>query len=240
MEVKVEQSSAKKLMKALDLLALPRQKRKRLLYRVAASIRQDSKRNITQQKTPEGRPWAPRKRGKGKMLRGLKHLVVVSNESDENRAIVAFARGNYHRSHGGVVARVHNDGHKRKVDKRSRLHIRRSKSAGCSRKEAKMLKAFGFKVHASRMNSKAAKGKMRVPTVKWMMQNLSAKEVQYAFHALRKSGQLGTSKNSWEIKLPAREFLGASEARYRKAWERAFQGINYGWKVKAQHMKRRK
>ncbi|MGL5846232.1 MAG: phage virion morphogenesis protein, partial [Aeromonas veronii] len=55
----------------LNLLALPAKKRKRLVWRAAAELKKLAARHVRQQQDPNGKPWAPRKRGKRKMLRGL-------------------------------------------------------------------------------------------------------------------------------------------------------------------------
>lgn len=231
--------SVKQHVDSLKLMTMPKKKRSRLLWRVANEVKKVSKSNITKQQAPNGKKWARRKKGKKKMLLGLRSQIVVSSKSNENRAIVDLKRGNAdsYGAHSGVVAKVHNDGHSRTVNKKSRSHIK-SKRKGCSRAEAKALKALGYEVYARRINANAPKGKKKVPTVKWMVDNFHEQEVKGAFKALRDAGKMD-SKENWTVKTPSRRFLGASDERTRKAWERAFQGINYGWKVKAQQIKRK-
>lgn len=235
-KINFDSKRAKQNIDSLKLMLMPKQKRKRLLIRVANEVKKGSKSNITKQQSPDGKKWPKRKKGRKKMLLGLKKQIVVSTRSNENQAIVDFKKGSAYSAHSGVVARVHNDGHSRKVNKKSRMHIKK-KHPGCSRAEAKALKALGYEIYARRMNPNAPRGKKKVPTVKWMVDNLHEKEVTGAFKILRDAGKM-KSKENWTVKTPSRRFLGVSEEKRRKAWERAFQGINYGWEVKAQRIKR--
>ena len=232
--------SAKQVLKALGL---PPEKRKRLLWRAANEVKKISKQNITKQQTPSGKAWRERKNKrkgqKKKMLTGMKELIVI-NDNDENAAHITMAKGNY-AVHGAVVGSFHQKGHKRTATKSSSPSGRKNTlpdSAPCTRGQAKALKAIGWTVWARRINPDAKQGRRRVPTVKWMMANLKQKEVRKAFHKLKEDGFIQT-KNSWAISVPPRQFMGASPEKMRKAWARAFQGIDHGWNVKAQHIKKR-
>jgi hypothetical protein len=44
-------------------------------------------------------------------------------------------------------------------------------------------------------------------------------------------------KNSWQIDLPARVFLGMSDDEFNKALARQLQAIGFGWDVNAQDIK---
>ncbi|WCB50281.1 hypothetical protein PI860_22230 [Aeromonas salmonicida subsp. salmonicida] len=44
-------------------------------------------------------------------------------------------------------------------------------------------------------------------------------------------------KERWEIKLPARPFLGANTRQREQAFARALQSIDYGWDVNKQDLK---
>ena len=211
-------------------MALPPKKRAQLLRRVAQNIVKVSKQNLTRQQTPDGKKWAKRKKGrakrKPKMLRGLRDKIIVSNSSDENHAEITFKKGNY-RAHAGVVGNMHSKGNIRTV-KANKDHYKNKKIEGCSRKQAKVLKTLGYEIYARRMNPNAPRGKKKVPSIKFMVENFVAEEVRGAFKQLRDMGLLPPSKKSWQIKTPSRRFLGANKQQTEKAWQRAFQSMKYG------------
>ena len=238
-----DKNSALNAKQTLKALGLPPAKRKRLLLRVANTIRQVSKQNITRQQTPDGKAWAARKKKrkgqKKKMLMGMKNLVVTGRV-DENAAHVTLSKGAY-AAHGAVVGNFHQKGNKR-TQKKHRDRSGRTKplkmSDPCTRGQAKALKAIGWTVWARRINPDAKQGRRRVPTVKWMMANMQQREVLKAFAKLKEDGFIKV-KGSWQITVPPRQFMGASVDKTQQAWARAFQGIDYGWDVKPKNIKRR-
>lgn len=229
-KISFNRKTLKNVENVIKAMALPPKKRKLLLRRVAANIAKISKQNITKQKTPDGKKWPKRKKGrtkrKPKMLLGLRKKIIVSGSSDENHAEIALKKGNY-RVHAGVIGNMHSKGNTRTV-KADKNHYKRIKQEGCSRAQAKTLKALGYEVYARRINPNAPRGKKRVPTIKWMVENFTAEEVRGAFGELRDLGVMPPSKKSWQIKTPSRRFLGANKEQTAKAWARAFQGIKYG------------
>lgn len=215
----------------LQAIALPPKKRAKLLMRVARNIATVSKSNITKQQTPDGQKWAKRKKGrtkrKPKMLMGLRKQIIVSGRSNGTRAEIALKKGNY-RIHAGVIGKAHSMGTIRRITANKRSIQTKEEKKGCTRAQAKLLKALGYKIYARRMNPGAPRGKRKVATVKFMVENFTAQEVKGAFGELRKAGLMPETKSSWNVKTPSRRFLGASKEKTKKAWERAFQGINYG------------
>ncbi|MEZ9620193.1 MULTISPECIES: phage virion morphogenesis protein [Vibrio] len=225
----------------LKALAMPATKRERLLRRVAKEVQKISKRNITKQQSPDGKAWKARRnkrKGKSKkMLTGFKKLIYVSGNKDA--AKVSVGKGSY-RIHGAYVANFHQQGHRRKANKDNTPTGRETQLSDtemCTKGQAKALRNIGYEVYARRINPKAKRGSKRVPTIKWMTQNLTQYEVKGAFKKLRELG-LVRIKSSWEIVVPPRKFLGATRQSLRKAWTRAFQGIDYGWKVQPKHLRR--
>lgn len=225
----------------LKALALKPAKRKRLLWRVAKNIATESKRNIRQQRTPDGKAWEPRKnRRKGqkkKMLLGLQRLIVVSGQSNQNSAKITLNRGSYKSGmHGAALGSVHSKGQTVTRTKNSTKRLNKSKKGYCTRKQAKALKDLGYKVRARRINPDAPANKWKSPTIAWMTKNVKQSQVSYLFITLQEKAGL-TKEGSWVIDLPSRKFMGASRTKVRKAWERAFQSIDYGWDVRAKNIK---
>ena len=65
-EINFNRSTRQTARNVLQAIALPPQKRARLLKRVAKNIATVSKSNITKQQTPDGKKWAKRKKGRVK------------------------------------------------------------------------------------------------------------------------------------------------------------------------------
>lgn len=214
----------------LQAIALPPKRRALLLRRVAKNIATVSKSNITKQQTPEGKKWPKRQKGrakrKAKMLLGLRKQIIVSGSSDENHAEVTLKKGNY-RIHAGVIAKMQSKGSSRTITA-NKNHYKKAQPGGCTREQAKALKALGYKIFARRINSSAQRGKRISPTIKFMVDNFTMEETQGAFGELRNAGLIPPGKGSWKIKTPPRRFLGANKEKTAKAWERAFQSIKYG------------
>ena len=229
--IRFNRSTMRQTRNLLQAVALPPKKRAILLKRVAKNIATVSKSNITKQQTPEGKKWAKRKKGrkkrKAKMLLGLRKQIIVSGRSDENHAAVTLKKGSY-RAHAGVIGNIHSRGSTRKI-KANKHHYNTVKQEGCSRSQAKTLKALGYKIYARRMNPNAPRGKRKVPSIKFMVDNFTKEEVRGAFGEMRDEGVIPSGKKSrWKIKTPSRRFLGADKEKTANAWARAFQSMKYG------------
>jgi hypothetical protein len=213
----------------LKLLEMPAKKRERLVWRAANELKKVAGRNISSQQDWNGQPWVPRKRGKRKMLQGLKKLIVIQ-QSGSNAAAITFKKGAYG-LHGAVVASTHQQGHTFKITAASRAKVKPSgadKGEPASRAQARKLRRLGFKRPGKR------KGQYRSASLGWITENINYAQAGLLIKKLRDE----PAKQSWEIRLPARPFLGANAQQREQAFERALQGINYGWDVKKQEMRK--
>ncbi|UUT60487.1 phage virion morphogenesis protein [Aeromonas hydrophila] len=214
----------------LNLLALPPKKRQRLVWRAANEMKKLAARNVRQQQDPNGNAWAPRKRGKRKMLRGLPKLLVI-HEPSQDVAELGFKKGSMN-VHAGVVANTHQKGHTYKVTAASRRRIAASdggKNKQASKAQARKLRELGFKRPGKRKKS------YRSASLGWITGNLNYAQAGLLIKKLKDE----PVKESWEIELPARPFLGANAKQREQAFARALQSINYGWDVNKQEMKRK-
>lgn len=204
---------------------LPPRKRQRLLWRIAQrGIIAASKRHQRQQQTPDGKPWEPRKRGNKKMLRGLPKLLAVRN-LPEREAVVIYLRGKGGRSmSAGVLAGIHATG-ATITGTASTLPKREQGNALATRRQATKLRKLGFKRHDGQRWVR--------PPASWITQNM--KQSQAGLIIRKLSGE--DPKTSWKIVLPARVFLGASDAEFNKILAQQLQAIDFGWQVKAQDIK---
>lgn len=214
----------------LNLLAMPPKKRQRLVWRAANEMKKLATRNVRQQQDPNGNAWAPRKRGKRKMLRGLPKLLVI-HEPSQDVAELGFKKGSMN-VHAGVVANTHQKGHTYKVTAASRRRIAASdggKNKQASKAQARKLRELGFKRPGKRKKS------YRSASLGWITGNLNYAQAGLLIKKLKDE----PVKESWEIELPARPFLGANAKQREQAFARALQSINYGWDVNKQEMKRK-
>ena len=219
--IKMDVQGLLPLKRQMQLLAMPRNTRRRLLYRVAKRVIADSKRRIRKQVDLNGSPFAARskKRSRKMLSRLVKELKVRNNNSLE--ATIGFQRPS-----SGRIASAQQHG------KTSRVSATRFSKGNklsfydkpATRKQAKALRETGFKI-------KKANGKgTKPPTLKWVTENMTVGTAGYALRQLRVwSG--GKIKTSWVTELPARSFLGATAAEVSAHIETIFkqmkQEMNY-------------
>lgn len=212
----------------LKLLALSPKQRKRLVWRAAAELKKLAARNVRQQQDPNGSAWAPRKRGKRKMLRGLPKLLEI-HATRQDVAEQGFKKGTMS-AHAGVIAGTHQKGHTFLVTAASRRRIVPSeggKHKPASKAQARKLRELGFKRPGKRKRS------YRSASLGWITGNLNAAQAGLLIKKLKDE----PVKTHWEITLPARPFLGANARQREQAFARALQSIDYGWDVNKQDLK---
>lgn len=212
----------------LNLQALPPKQRKRLVWRAANEMKKLAARHVRQQQDPNGNAWAPRKRGKRKMLRGLPKLLVI-HEPRQDVAEVGFKKGTMS-AHAGVIANTHQKGHTYKVTAASRRRIAPSeggKQKQATKAQARKLRELGFKRPGQRKRS------YRLASLGWITGHLNYAQAGLLIKKLKDE----PAAESWEIHLPARPFLGANARQRQQAFARALQSIDYGWDVNKQEMK---
>ncbi|MFM5718011.1 phage virion morphogenesis protein [Aeromonas caviae] len=212
----------------INLLALPPKQRKRLVWRAANEMKKLAARHVRQQQDPNGNAWAPRKRGKRKMLRGLPKLLVI-HEPRQDVAEVGFKKGTMS-AHAGIIANTHQKGHTYKVTASSRRRIAPSeggKHKQATKAQARKLRELGFKRPGQRKRS------YRSASLGWITGHLNYAQAGLLIKKLKDE----PAAESWEIHLPARPFLGANARQRQQAFARALQSIDYGWDVNKQDMK---
>ncbi|ENC7540366.1 hypothetical protein ABK178_004938, partial [Salmonella enterica subsp. enterica serovar Brandenburg] len=64
----------------------------------------------------------------------------------------------------------------------------------------------------------------RKPSLKWIMENMNMAQAGLVISIL-KGGQ---KKRVWEIKIPSRAFLGASDAEFTRILEAQLRSLHYG------------
>lgn len=225
----LNQSQLKQMRAALAAADLPAKKRQRLLWRIAKlGIIVAAKRNQRNQTAPDGSPWAPRKRGKGKMLKGLPKLLAVRDMPEIQGVRIYLKGGNYRNGTkpiaAGLVGAVQQDGASINMTASGAPRKPQANKMALPR-QAKKLRALGYKM---RQGKKWVK-----PSSKKIIETLSMAQAGLLIKKLR-----GTpAKRTWTIDLPGRVFLGVSNEEFNKILARQMQAIGFGWDVNAQDIR---
>lgn len=188
----------------LALLDLPLAKRKRLLNNVSKRVRTLSRQRIRNQKNVDGTPFAPRKdstKGKKKMEAGLGKLLEVTRLSGDEAELGwrnALTRW--------VASQQHNGVSERRTAAQMRQWNKVPPGTAATQKQAKRLRQLGFKV---RLPGKKAPTRA---SVAWIQEHLNYAKAGLLIRILDTERQATSGAQSWEISLPARQFLGASSS----------------------------
>lgn len=171
-----------------------------------------SKQRITQQQTLSGTAFTPRKaRGKGKMLKGLKSRMKVLTSTDSSRVTWSGGKVAWKHQHGWTETMT-----ARKLAERERKHNPSEEASSgnmASRSQAKALLKLGYKIPRNR----AKRGSNR-PSQGWIMTNLTKDQAGKLIRLLGFLHDNGFG-SSWNINLPARTFLGATDDQEAKLLE---------------------
>lgn len=188
--------------KQLALLELPPRLRRRLLNNVSKRTRSMSRRRIRAQENLDGTPFAPRKRaqpGQKKMEAGLGKLLQVTSLTPD-QAVLGWKNGLTR----WVAGQQYNGASERRTAQQMRRWNRVPEGAVSTTKQAKRLLRLGFKVR------QPGKKRLSRPSVAWILEHVSYMQAGVLIRVLDEERGETTGADSWEIKLPKRQFLGAS------------------------------
>ena len=191
------------LLDAQDLVALMELKpqlRKRLLNNVTKRVRSMSRQRVRNQQNTDGTPFAPRKgsgKGKKKMEAGLAKLLDVTRLTSTEAELGwrnALTRW--------VATQQHNGVSERRTAAQMRKWNRVPEGLAATEKQAKRLRRLGFKI---RQEGKKALSR---PSVAWIQQHVNYARAGLLIRLLDAEQAPSTGKQSWEITLPKRQFIG--------------------------------
>ncbi|EBK4297051.1 TPA: hypothetical protein ACIBS5_004528 [Salmonella enterica subsp. diarizonae serovar 60-67:z35:-] len=242
LEVKGELSPSqfRQMKDAVRRSELTPEKRRRLLWRIAQNgVIRITKVNAKKQHTPDDRSWPARAKGHGhkKMIRKLPAMLGVRQAGTDTVKVV-FSGGQ--KTKAAVIAWAQQHG--------ATISMSRSKLAGngkgqknrpATKYQAKKLIALGFK--APIMVQKGRKGKYtqhrqyRTVSQKWIQAEMNMAQAGLIIRKLEGK----TPVDSWTIHLPPRAFLGITDDQLADSIAREIRGIQYGWNVKKQDIKKR-
>lgn len=183
----------------LAMLALPTNKRIKLLKQLGRSQRAKARQRIREQKTVDGQKFAQRSDGsKSKLLKRLGKTLepYVKNANRlELKHKASFT--------GRIAARQQEGGAEQMSKQRmARIHGKPDYNALCSRPQARALATEGYQI-------KRKKGRSyRKASISEIMANVSQGQASLILQQLRNKPK----KQRWNIPVPARPFLGDTPA----------------------------
>lgn len=194
---------------------------RKLLYRIMKyGVLPATKRNIKRQKTPDGAKFYKRQsKRKAKLLNKITKNIVIKSSSKVGRA---YFRGVYKSSRTktipvGVVAKAQQDGLTVTQNKNQFENQTHNTNKGSiTDRQIRRLRKLG---HTHSKNKKNIRS-----SVKWLQANLSEAQAGITIRNMLEQPE----KSSWDIKIPAREFLGINEDDFMKSVKRELRNINYG------------
>ncbi|OCG19631.1 phage virion morphogenesis protein [Gilliamella sp. WF3-4] len=217
----LNQAQLRPLQAEIKRMNLTPEKRRRLLYRIMKNgVLAATERNIKRQKTPDGTKYSKRhSKRKAKMLSKITKNIKI--KATDNYA-AAFFVGQYKSTatksiSAGVVAKMQQDGLKVTQNKSMFENQTHNKEKGSiTARQIRRLRKLG---HTHSKNKKIIRS-----SVKWLQANLSESQAGVTIRHMMEMPE----KNSWDIKIPDREFLGISDADFNKSLKRELKNINFG------------
>lgn len=185
-----------KLNQQLRQLQMTQTEKRRYFRLLAREIMKQTRQRARNQQDLEGRPWAKRKRGKRKMMKKITRAQNMKAEIGDDGAEISWPKTLI-----GIIARKQQEGigdimTARKLAKRN---TGPNCSGRASDNQAAALIAVGFR-------HRIKGGREIKVSRKWITENVNADQAGAILRAMRE----GQTKQTWQIPLAARSFLGAS------------------------------
>lgn len=201
--IKPDKVQALGLQQQLQLLALPKNKRVRILKQLGRHERAKARKRIREQRTVKGQKFSARADGKkAKMLKKMGRTLEPYVKNSNRLELKHKAK------HTGRIAALQQKGgiESMSASKMARIHGRPNYKQPCTRSQAKALSAAGYKVKREKGNG------LRRASIREIMASLSQGKAGLILRELRNKQK----KSSWQIKVKARPFLGDTPIAVQK------------------------
>lgn len=180
----------------LELLRLPPIKRKRLLGQIARKLRSVNRKRLRQQRNVDGSTFAKRADGSkrrmfkqlGKTLRSKANTAQA--EIAPNNSVMAKIAYKHHHGIGEVMT----------TSKAQKIYGEPNYDAPATRRQARSLKAEGYK-------ARKPGGRFKRVTIKHITETMTVGQAGLVLRLMRDEAP----KSQWVIPLPARDMLGAGK-----------------------------
>lgn len=186
----------------LQALQFGSAKRRRFHRIIGREVVQRSRRRIRAQQDLSGRAWKPRKHGRRKMMRRILRGRNVKIYAGARRVTVTWPNHLV-----GQVARRQQEGITETVTARQLARQERADSDdNATVAQARALKREGFRVYVGK--SRSGRVRTRHVSQRWIRDNMRMRQAGLILRLIREN----SPQTTWQIPLPARSFLGLSEA----------------------------
>lgn len=205
----------------LALMELPPKLRRRLLNTVSKRVRAMSARRVRAQQNLDGSAYEPAKnkrKGRRKMLSGLiKNKYLNVTQLSDEQATLGWRNG----LQSWIAEQHHHGRSQRYTAAMARKANPVNTDDPCTEEQAKRLRRLGFRVRVARQGKRGGTRWQR-PSVAWIKERVKFGQAGLLIRALKNETPGPTS---WDIKLPKRDFLGASPSEVAQLVQLVLQQI---------------
>jgi hypothetical protein len=200
------------LRRQMQVLAMPINLRRRLLYRTAKAVIRDSKHRVKKQIDLNGQPYEKRARKRKSNRKMLSRLVKSLKVTSNNHQVAELG---FYSQKTATIASEQQRGATKTVRASDLSSNQSSRHAPATRRQAKALRDAGYTI-------KGANGKRKkAPSLKWITANMKTGQAGSALRYLKGKAE-GDAPKSWVTTLPARSFLGATGAEITQHIDKIF------------------
>ena len=182
--------------KDIELLMLPDKEKKKIIIQTLRRMKDITKDKASNQMTPTGLRWKPRKHGNYKMLRSIAKKLSVEGDNKKGRLYFKLNK----------TARIAAE-HQYGLDNHfnvSDFKDRRANSEPCTSRQAKKLKDLGYRIPVGR--TKTGRTKWKNATIKEIKIKLTIDQAGVIIRKMMNTGK-GRGLKSWIIPTTKRPFL---------------------------------
>nr|DAO36080.1 MAG TPA: virion morphogenesis protein [Caudoviricetes sp.] len=209
--------SVARVKRTLMYLRLSPQQRQKLMQTVLWRLKDNAKKNVTAQKTPDGKAWAPRKRQKKSARKNkmLKFRAKYLNSKIENQG--NQGRLHYADKKGGEIGAVHQKGltvatGQTAKEQAALKKLLEQNKQPATQKQANRLKELGYTMTTGK-RGKNGKLKRKTATNKYIKTSISKGQAGLIIRLLEKKQGINTRRGLKSYKMAARPFLDEDEQR---------------------------
>lgn len=201
----------------LMYLRLSPQQRQKVMQTVLWRLKDNAKKNIKAQKTPDGKAWEPRKRQKKSARKNkmLKFRAKYLNSKIENQG--NQGRLHYADKKGGEIGAVHQKGltvatGQTAKEQAALKKLLEQNKQPATQKQANRLKELGYTMTTGK-RGKDGKLKRKTATNKYIKTSISKGQAGLIIRLLEKKQGINTRRGLKSYKMAARPFLDEDEQR---------------------------
>ncbi|RDE97947.1 phage virion morphogenesis protein [Aggregatibacter aphrophilus] len=209
--------TVKRFKETMMYLRLTPQMRKKVMQKALWRMKDVAKKNVSAQKTPDGKPWKPRKRQKKgvRKNRMLKMRAKYLNSKLEQQGNVGILH--YTDAKGGEIGAIHQHGLTVNVeqtakDKKNLEKILAQNKEPATPQQAKRLKELGYTATKGG-RGKNGKLKRKKATVRDIRSSLSKGQAGLIIRMMEKKQGINIRRGLKSYKMTARPFLDEDETR---------------------------